>query len=80
MFAENEIPVTKLKNGEKGIVLYIDGGQGAASRLHAMGVKEGKEITKVSGMFWRGPVTVQVGQTRVSVGHGMASKIMVRIQ
>lgn len=73
------IPVTKLKNGEKGKVLYIDGGHGATSRLHAMGVKEGKEITKVSGMFWRGPVTLRVGHTQLSVGHGMASKIMVEI-
>ena len=77
MFSEKAVPVTKLKNGQKGIVLYIDGGQGAAARLHAMGVKEGKEITKVSGMSWRGPVTLRVGHTQLSVGHGMASKIMV---
>ncbi|MFC1511001.1 ferrous iron transport protein A [Candidatus Margulisiibacteriota bacterium] len=71
------VPLTSLRNGEKGIVNMIDGGQGVMQRLQAMGVREGKEVKKISGMFLFGPVTVQVGQTRIAIGHGMASKIMV---
>jgi len=78
MFAEeNLIPVTMLKEGENGVVWEIAGGHKVIKRLEAMGVRKGKSIKKLSSMFMRGPVTVQVGHTKLSVGHGMASKIIV---
>jgi Fe2+ transport system protein FeoA len=48
--------------------------------LEALGIRNGKKIKKLSSMFMRGPVTVQVGQTRISIGYGMASKIIVEAE
>jgi Fe2+ transport system protein FeoA len=71
------IPLTDLAEGESGVVWEFMGGHNLVRRLEALGVRRGKQLKKVSGMFMRGPITVQVGHTQVSVGYGMASKIMV---
>lgn len=55
------------------------GGHGLAGRLNALGIRPGKRITKVSGMFMRGPMTVQVDRAQVAIGFGMAGKIVVEV-
>jgi Fe2+ transport system protein FeoA len=42
-----------------------------------MGILPGKRIIKVSSMFMRGPVTVQVDRVQVAIGFGMAGKVLV---
>jgi len=69
--------IVKLKNKEEARVVAIAGGREAARRLEALGVRVGKTVKKVHSMLFRGPVTIQIGQTKVSVGHGLAEKIMV---
>jgi ferrous iron transport protein A len=80
MFSAQTKPLTSLKDGESGIVKEITGGMGVAKRLHALGIRLGKKITKKSGMFLWGPITVQVGGTQIGIGHGMASKIIVEVK
>ena len=55
-------------------------GHGFVDRLHSLGIRPGKRITKVSGMFMRGPVTLQVGRAQVAIGYGMAGKILVEVE
>jgi len=66
--------------GQRGKVVKIDGGFGLVSRLSALGIRPGKKITKVSSMLMRGPVTVQLGNTRLAIGFGMANKIFVELE
>lgn len=81
MEAENKlIPVTKLTHAEHATVIQIEGGRETIRRLEALGVRKGKSIRKISGMFLKGPVTVQIGHTKISIGHSMASKIMVEVK
>lgn len=72
-----QITVSKLKPGQSGKVIDIQGGAGMIARLSALGIRPGRMVTKVSSMMWRGPVTIQTGGTRLAIGHGMASRIMV---
>ena len=72
--------LAELKRGESGIIETINGGQDLNHRLESMGLRLGKEITKVSSMFMHGPITVKVGQSQCALGHGMATKIMVRVK
>lgn len=65
--------------GQNGRVVYVEGGVGLVSRLGAMGIRPGRKITKLSSMLMRGPVTAQVGSTRLAIGFGMASKITVEL-
>ena len=74
------IDLVQLKPGQSGVVVEIQGGWGMTSRVHNLGIREGKHITKVSTHFWRGPQTVTVGSTQVSLGYGMASRIMVEVE
>jgi len=65
--------------GQSGVVANIEGGHGLVNRLNALGIRPGKRITKVSSMLMRGPVTIQVGNTQVAIGFGMANKIIVKL-
>jgi ferrous iron transport protein A len=66
-----------MKPGQTGKIVEIQGGQGLNARLSALGIIPGRNITKISDMLMRGPVTVKTGNTQVALGHGMAGKIIV---
>jgi len=57
----------------------ITGGCGLASKLEAIGIRQGKEVTKISGQLMRGPVVLQHGNIRLALGFGMASRILVEV-
>lgn len=73
------IDLTKMKDGETGIVKELSGGQNFISRLQGMGIRPGKTIKKVSSHFWRGPQTVEVDNSCFAIGFGMARKILVEV-
>jgi len=66
--------------GQSGRVMQVAGGIGMVNRLNALGIRPGKKITKVNSMLMRGPVTVQLGGTRLAIGFGMANRILVEIE
>ena len=68
-------PVTSLKEGEEGVINSISGGLGFMSRLAGMGIIPGSGIKVLRKS--RGPVIVLVNNTRVALGIGQASKILV---
>lgn len=72
------ISVAKMKGGQSGQITEIGPGR-SMKRLGPMGLRPGKRITKVSGMFGHGPVTIQVGGTQLAIGYGMAQKILVEV-
>jgi ferrous iron transport protein A len=71
------IDLTKLDEGESGIVVEIQGGHGLTRRLENMGIRSGKKVTKVSSQFMRGPVTLRINNYQIAIGYGMARKILV---
>ena len=54
-------------------------GTGFGRRLEALGIRPGKKVTKVSSMFFRGPVTLRIDNTQVAIGFGMANRILVEV-
>ena len=76
---ETKMTLIQLRSGQSGTVVQIQGGHGLTNRLNALGIRPGKKITKVSSMFMRGPVTVQVDRAQIAIGFGMAKKIVVEI-
>ena len=79
MSEKKVVALTKMRTGKKGKVVSILGGSGAFRRLEALGLRLGKKITKKSGGFLWGPVTVQVEGCQIGIGHGMAAKVMVEV-
>ncbi|MFC1926123.1 ferrous iron transport protein A [Chloroflexota bacterium] len=77
MDSNGQITVAQMKEGQMATVVAIQGGHGLVRRLQALGIMPGKRITKVSSMFMRGPVTIQIHNSQVAIGFGMARKIIV---
>jgi len=76
----HQIPLTDMETRETGTVTEIRGGRGVNNRLRALGVRPGVTVTKISAISAHGPVVVQVGGTQVSVGFGIAGKIIVEVE
>jgi ferrous iron transport protein A len=72
--------LTQLKEGERGKIVDIQGGFGLIKRLDALGIKVGEEITKISSQLMKGPIVLQVKNTQVAIGYGMAKKIIVEVK
>ena len=72
-----QISLTLMIAGQSGVVVQVQGGRGLINRLSALGIRPGQRVTKVSSMFMRGPVTIQVGNAQVAIG--MAKKIIVEL-
>ncbi|WP_297464532.1 FeoA family protein [Thermococcus sp.] len=71
------VPLSELQPGERGVVVDITGGSTLRSRLYAMGLAPGVVI-RVIERYSMGPVVIEAGGTRLAVGKGMASKVLVR--
>ncbi len=67
--------ITDLREGDQGIIHSLTGGSALTSRLAGMGLAAGARfrIAQVSG----GLIVVLVADTRIALGRGEASKIMV---
>lgn len=65
-------------SGEKARVLSLPPGQGVQGRLLSLGILPGVEIEVLQNNPDRqSPVIIAVKGTRLSLGHGVASRIIV---
>ncbi|MFC1991214.1 ferrous iron transport protein A [Chloroflexota bacterium] len=76
---KKQIPLNRMEAGQSGIVVQIQSGRGLINRLSALGIRPSQRVTKVSSMFMRGPITIQVGNAQVAIGFGMANRIIVEV-
>ncbi len=69
------IIITNLRESDQGVIHSIEGGSALTSRLAGMGIVTNAKfrIAQVSG----GLIVIQVANTRIALGQGEASKIMV---
>lgn len=66
----------QIKDNEHAIIMDIPEGE-AGQRLEALGLRAGKQIQKISGMPFSGPITVDLDGRHFAVAHGIASRIEV---
>ena len=78
MSQEQTIQLPFLKQGEKAVVTALAGGCGFERRLRSMGIKEGKVICLDAKHYFAGPLVVDVDGRQITIGRGMAAKIIVR--
>lgn len=77
--SKNIKTLVEMDKGQTGRVVRLRGGCHFKNRLEALGIRPGKEITKISSMFLQGPITVKIGNAKVAIGYGMAGKIEVEV-
>jgi Fe2+ transport system protein FeoA len=56
-----------------------DGRQGCAQRLTDLGLTPGAKLTVIKSAPFGGPLEVMVRGSRIAVGRGMASRIIVEV-
>jgi len=63
--------------GEEVVVLRVNAGHKAKTRLANLGVVPGVKITKTKNAPFRGPLEIIVKGSSLVIGRGLASKIFV---
>jgi ferrous iron transport protein A len=76
-YQEGQLTLAEMRTGQTGTVVGVLGGHGLIRRLDALGIRQGKKVTKLSSTIFRGPVILRVDNAQVAVGFGMARKIIV---
>ncbi len=71
----NLIPLSAVKEGEEAIIHFIRGGYGLIGRFASMGIAPGVCVTVLRNRG--GPILILTNGTRLAIGKGQASKIMV---
>jgi DtxR family transcriptional regulator, Mn-dependent transcriptional regulator len=78
--SQNRVAVGNLEQGQTGRISLIRGGYNLLNRLLDMGLETGTEICAVRVTPPNGPVEVSVGNSKVTLGKGMASKVFVDLE
>ena len=73
---KNGVSLSAVKNGELVQIQKMGGGRHFLSRLASLGFTPGARL-KVVQNYGRGPIIVDVRDTRVALGRGEADKILV---
>ena len=78
--SKKTIPLLHLPYDEGAKIIRLDGGRGLQNKLRVMGIREGETIRVVSKQPLRGPITIAVDGCQVTLGRGMARKIIVEVK
>jgi len=60
-------------------IQQINGGYGLIQKLQVMGIRKGQQVKMVSKQPFRGPITIKVQGREITLGRGMAKKILVEV-
>jgi len=74
---KGETHLVNLPTRKKAKIKKLNGGQQFKTNMRTMGIREGKNITLISRHPMGGPCVIEVGNMKVTIGRGMASKIIV---
>jgi len=73
------MPLTSLLPGTTARVVDVQGGLGFQRRLCMMGITHGKKLRMISMQPLHGPITVEISGRQVTLGRGMANKVLVEV-
>jgi ferrous iron transport protein A len=79
MYQNDQLTLVQMKTGQTGVIVGVLGGHGFIRRLDALGIRPGKQVTKISSTLFHGPITLEVNSSRVAIGFGMAKRITVKV-
>jgi ferrous iron transport protein A len=76
VMTENSVSLSDVRTGESARIRKMRGGHQFLSRLASLGFTPGASLRVVQN-FGHGPIIVNLRDTRVALGRGEASKILV---
>jgi ferrous iron transport protein A len=75
-----EIPLTSMKDGAEATVISLAGGLHFQMKLRTLGIREGKVLKVVAIHPFSGPFVVEVDRREITLGFGIAQRIMVEVK
>lgn len=75
-----EISLLELEIEKEGKIVRIEGGFGFKRRLRNIGLREDKIVRKLASHPLGGPIVVEIDGREISIGRGMARKIIVEVK
>jgi len=75
----NIISLDRLKIGQKGKIIRLDGGIFFQEKAHSLGIRVGKKVAVLSSMPFRGPIAFKFDNVEIAIGRGMAQKIILEV-
>ncbi|MBN2086847.1 ferrous iron transport protein A [Candidatus Peregrinibacteria bacterium] len=76
---EKELLLTDLEPNQKGEIVSVLGGAMATKRLADLGLSSGTKIKIIKKAPFSGPIKIEFYESRLVLGRGLASKILVKI-
>ena len=76
---EKELFLTDLELDQKGKIISIRGGLMAIKRLADLGLISGTKIKIIKKAPFAGPIKIEFRGSRLVLGRGLASKILVKV-
>lgn len=76
-FPGEEIPLSALETGDRGVVSRLDGGEDFRCKMLSLGILPGKEVTIARGEK-RQPYILGIGDCRVMMDWGALGRIYVK--
>ncbi len=77
---KDRLSLIELRDGETGLIVSVNGGKMLNKRLADLGLTPGVRIKILRKTLFAGPVQVEVFGSRLVLGRGLASKIMVETE
>jgi Fe2+ transport system protein FeoA len=77
---KNPVMLTDLEDGQIGTIISIAGGKRAAKRLADLGLAPGTAIKVLRKALFSGPVQIEVCGSKLVLGRGLVSKILVELK
>lgn len=77
---EKELLLTDLEPNQRGKIISVMGGLISTKRLADLGLTSGTKIKVIKKAPFSGPVKIEVRGSRLVLGRGLASKILVKVK
>jgi ferrous iron transport protein A len=71
------LTLLKLNTGKKAKIVKLEGGSDFKTKLATLNIRCGKIIKKIALHPFKGPLVIEVDNTKATIGRGMASNIIV---
>jgi len=79
-YKDNSLRLADLEDGQTGVIVSVLGGKMLTKRLADLGITSGKDVRVIRKTLFSGPVQVEVAGSKLVIGWGLASKIMVEVK
>lgn len=75
-----EISLLQVESGKTVRITRLKGGIGFQRKLASLNIRVGKTVRKITKQPLRGPVVIEIDNTQIAIGAGMAMRIFVEVK